>query len=317
MDKIPTRFARVRELARQESLTFADVVELTGLIPDDARKIGFPSSCAPAELVSIWQRRQAEFHLPGAFLWEIESKQAEVASARWRDERIRALRARGLAGVQVDFNLFQRLTTFEASSHCPGSYQLREDEFGNVIGLEPGTSYSLKDSVLVKEEEEVLSGLRQFRTLSFPTTSEQLVRWVWAQGGDVDLHVAYIDDWVVQLRALTDGQEVSAPLSMGTTTAPLEVAPDMRRRQRRRNDTMSLEIERAFEVLDNCATSDDVWDWLRQQAGKPGSCVQKDSNWSVIIWIDGTLKHRKMKRADFDERIRRRVTRQHATSPTR
>lgn len=268
MNTIPGGKERVQDLARQDNLTLADIIELTGLAPSNASKLGLAEPCTPEELVALWQGDPSAFLLPIAFRVSVRLKQAEVRDVQWRDELIRGLRTRGLAGTQVDFHLLQMLTTFEVSSHCPDGYQLREDEFGKVIGLEPGKSYSLKDSFLEKEEERVLSSIGLSRRLSFSTTAEQVVRWVWAQGGDVELMAADLDELAMQLQTLAGIPDAKAPAARAVAPAAQTGAPMSASEQKYFDDRRKGGLARKARDPKQAAKSKVLELWKDWQAGR-------------------------------------------------
>lgn len=231
--------SRARELATLDRLTLADIIELTGFAPAHSGQFGAlfvahesgirfelkestlrlrPAKeqvearrlieegrlilpCAPSDTINFNVRWNGDFPLPAAFVRAVQARQVEQLFDRWRDQIIDGLKAAGLANTPLNFHAFTSLTTF-GDSHLSGdSYAPRKDEFGNVLSIEAGKRYQCDEPWLSDEELKTYAEHRENARLEFPTTAEQLVRWIRNQGGDVELEA---DDIKELTRSLVD-----------------------------------------------------------------------------------------------------------------
>jgi hypothetical protein len=132
---------------------------------------------------------------------------------RWREELITALNDRGLANTPINYSRFLTLTTF-GDGHLHSSYTLRKDDFGNVIGIEAGESWRLDAPLLDDESMRVFAQYREDARLTFDTTLERLVSWIWAQAGDVvlsEVGAQELED-LLRSKVVSDGGAKTSPL---------------------------------------------------------------------------------------------------------
>jgi hypothetical protein len=140
-----------------------------------------------------------------------ESAALELDS--WREELITALKDRGQANVLINYSRFLTLTTF-GDGHLHNSYALRKDDFGNVIGIQAGESWRPDAPLLDDGSMRVVAQYREEARLTFDTTLERLVWWIWAQAGDVvfsEVGAQELEE-LLRSRVVSDGGAKTSPL---------------------------------------------------------------------------------------------------------
>jgi hypothetical protein len=128
---------------------------------------------------------------------------------RLQEDWLERLRTGRLSSLQLDYFDFLQLTSFNGNdcnlhTSDSGFYSLVRNSEGEVIGISSGPGIrQLEDaghSLLVAEHQRIAH-------LRFPVSAEELVKWIFRQGGDVDFvaqgfdsYPCNLDDW---LHALT------------------------------------------------------------------------------------------------------------------